>query len=66
MPSPAELPELKTLGAVQRLAEQLPQTPAPARLLVGGGDDAPGLTRWLQRYQAGKQWDAAAQVDKVR
>ncbi|TYZ66878.1 hypothetical protein PybrP1_011324 [[Pythium] brassicae (nom. inval.)] len=60
-----ELPELKTLSAVQRLAEQLSQTPAPARLLTGDSDShTPGLTSWLQRYQAEKQWNAAAQVDK--
>jgi hypothetical protein len=59
------LPELKTLGAVQHLAEQLSQAPVPARLLSGDSDSkSPGLTSWLQHYQAEKQWDAATPVDK--
>lgn len=51
---------------MQRLAEQLSQAPVPARLLSGDSDSkSPGLTSWLQRYQAQKQWDATTPVDKV-
>ncbi|KAL3664179.1 hypothetical protein V7S43_011060 [Phytophthora oleae] len=54
-----ELPELRSILAVQNLAAKIPEQPKPRRL---SEDDA--YRRWMEMYRNSNSLDAQAQLDK--